>query len=65
MTHTQPLPYSLRNDHTSWSLMHGSKPVAERLTMLVAVRLLKIANAPHMIARHDKADAGTSAQRRS
>ncbi len=49
MTSTQPLPYSLRNDHTSWSIMRGTNVVADRLTMLAAVRLLKIAN------QHDKA----------
>ncbi len=48
MKAAQPLPYTLRNDHTSWSVMQGDKPIAERLTMLEAVRLLKIANAPHM-----------------
>ncbi len=57
MTSTQPLPYSIRNDHTSWSIMRGTNVVADRLTMLVAVRLLKIAN-----ARHDKADARTPAR---
>jgi|GEM_PF-6930223 len=48
MKAAQPLPYTLRNDHTSWSIMCNGKAIAERLTMLEAVRLLKIANAPHM-----------------